>query len=566
MTEKTTGQHDSTIKGPGFAAFIDLHDSTYAWDQNADTAAEMIRELYGSVETAADQHGGHVGNFTGDGFLLLFASVENSILCLSRIIQDWEKIRGKYIEKYSATGIAVPDEHFLALRTGISFGNFGPLAIKNTVHYSGSGINKAQRCEAASKDYFSNAAIGALKFPNYVFLDSSAENLIQVRSDFLVSGQLSAQFKGYFQPAPAAEKPEFETRKQFIYAVWPKEKAGSAGASAAELEKLALAQTKSDIGDRLMLAAQAVKSGRMLHELSESAMGTNRKKLLEETVKAYRDALAAYTAEVSPEEYGRINNSLGSALNDQAFTLTGEEKRRNFEEAAAAHRRALRVYSAVSAPKDYAIAQNGLGHVFRHQADLLAGEEKKRKLSEALTAFSEALRMWSLASEPSLYSKARSDLGNILYDQAEFLAGEEKKRKLSEAVASYKEALKTMTADSAPEYYALTQTNLGVALKEQAGLTAGREKEQKLSEAVAAYKETLRVHTFDAAPSDYALTQNRIGNAFGDQAELLAWHRRIGSPERTFLVHGEELAMKAFAGLLAGSRVDMPALNQAFEL
>ncbi len=55
-------------------------------------------------------------------------------------------------------------------------------------------------------------------------------------------------------------------------------------------------------------------------------------------------------------------------------------------------------------------------------------------------------------------------------------------------------------------------------------------------------------------------------SAHADQAELLAWHRRIGSPERTFLVHGEELAMKAFAGLLAGSRVDMPALNQAFEL
>lgn len=72
-----------SIKGPGFAAFIDLHDSTYAWDQNADTASEMIRELYSAVAAAADKHCGQVGNFTGDGFLLLFTSVENSILCLS---------------------------------------------------------------------------------------------------------------------------------------------------------------------------------------------------------------------------------------------------------------------------------------------------------------------------------------------------------------------------------------------------------------------------------------------------------------------------------------------------
>ena len=55
-------------------------------------------------------------------------------------------------------------------------------------------------------------------------------------------------------------------------------------------------------------------------------------------------------------------------------------------------------------------------------------------------------------------------------------------------------------------------------------------------------------------------------SAHADQAELLAWHRKTGSPERTFLVHGEELAMAKFAERLAGSRVDMPALNQAYEL
>ncbi|MGD8926696.1 MAG: MBL fold metallo-hydrolase, partial [Thioalkalispiraceae bacterium] len=55
-------------------------------------------------------------------------------------------------------------------------------------------------------------------------------------------------------------------------------------------------------------------------------------------------------------------------------------------------------------------------------------------------------------------------------------------------------------------------------------------------------------------------------SAHADQAELLAWHRKIDSPERTFLVHGEEEVMGRFATLLQDTRVDMPALGQSFKL
>lgn len=55
-------------------------------------------------------------------------------------------------------------------------------------------------------------------------------------------------------------------------------------------------------------------------------------------------------------------------------------------------------------------------------------------------------------------------------------------------------------------------------------------------------------------------------SAHADQEELLAWHHQIGRPERTILVHGEEDAMTHFAGLLSDTRVEMPALNQAYEL
>jgi metallo-beta-lactamase family protein len=55
-------------------------------------------------------------------------------------------------------------------------------------------------------------------------------------------------------------------------------------------------------------------------------------------------------------------------------------------------------------------------------------------------------------------------------------------------------------------------------------------------------------------------------SAHADQAELLAWHRRVGAPERTFLVHGEEETMHSFASLLENTRVEMPAPHQEFQV
>lgn len=55
-------------------------------------------------------------------------------------------------------------------------------------------------------------------------------------------------------------------------------------------------------------------------------------------------------------------------------------------------------------------------------------------------------------------------------------------------------------------------------------------------------------------------------SAHADQAELLDWHRQIGNPKRTFLVHGEEAAMQHFASLLTDTQVFMPSLDESYEL
>jgi metallo-beta-lactamase family protein len=54
-------------------------------------------------------------------------------------------------------------------------------------------------------------------------------------------------------------------------------------------------------------------------------------------------------------------------------------------------------------------------------------------------------------------------------------------------------------------------------------------------------------------------------SAHADQAELLAWHGRTRAA-RTFLVHGDERVMRAFARRLGDRRAEMPALHEAFEL
>ena len=48
-------------------------------------------------------------------------------------------------------------------------------------------------------------------------------------------------------------------------------------------------------------------------------------------------------------------------------------------------------------------------------------------------------------------------------------------------------------------------------------------------------------------------------SAHADQAELLTWHQQTGNPATTFLVHGEDDSMHAFAKKLKDTRLKMPA-------
>ncbi|HLN08813.1 MAG TPA: MBL fold metallo-hydrolase, partial [Xanthobacteraceae bacterium] len=92
----------------------------------------------------------------------------------------------------------------------------------------------------------------------------------------------------------------------------------------------------------------------------------------------------------------------------------------------------------------------------------------------------------------------------------------------------------------------------------------GYQAERTLGRQIVEGARSVRIFGEDVAVHAQVHTINGL-SAHADQAELLAWHRHTGAA-RTFLTHGEAPTMEAFAAKLSGTRVEMPALGQSFEL
>ena len=86
----------------GAALILDLKDSSFVWDQSKELAHQIITRLREWVEkTMQDQvYGAEIGNFTGDGFLVVFPSAEQAIHFAARLIDDWEAPRSEFEKKF----------------------------------------------------------------------------------------------------------------------------------------------------------------------------------------------------------------------------------------------------------------------------------------------------------------------------------------------------------------------------------------------------------------------------------------------------------------------------------
>jgi tetratricopeptide (TPR) repeat protein len=503
----------------GFAAFLDLHDSTFAWNQNATLARSVIAMLAKTVQDACAKSQMQIGNFTGDGFLLLFEGTDAGlpVRALAAIIESWEVHRKEMLGQFKSEKVAFPDKSALKLRAAVSFGRYYAVdVVKGRADFAGEAINLAQRCFVAAKPYFEKSGTQWKKFKQgqCVFITQNCENLVDPKADFIWSEQLLVTFPGYKEQA--SEKNLRKEAGQFIIGLWPRTTKASSPPRPSALPPANLAR-----------AAGYVETGNRLFDVAQGTAGSARRALIEQSVAAYREALRVYTYEAMPADYAMTQNNLGNALGDQADLLEGAPRREKLDAAIAAYREALRIHTYEAMPVQYAGTQNNLGTALRDQAALLEGAPQREKLNDAVAAFREALRVFTYEAMPAYYAMTQNNLGTALGDQAALLEGAPKQEKLEAAVAAFREALRVFTYEAMPVQYAGTQNNLGNALGDQAALLEGAPKQEKLDDAVAAFSEALRIRTYEAMPTDYAMTQNNLGATLCDQAALLE-----GTPRR----------------------------------
>lgn len=529
---------------PGFAAFLDLRDSTYVWNQNPDLAEEILNRLAATVRDSSKAWQGNTGNFTGDGFLVLFPDAEYAVRGLAEIIDAWEPKRKRFCLQLKNKGAPLPDDRSLILRTGVAFGHYRLFRGAERDDVAGEAINRASRCENASKKHFESDIPGAsLAVWQRVFVTQNVFDLIQNKSDFWYSAQLIAELKGYERPTPSGHAQSVD----HIVAMWPKIKRSAKAVTRVpqrRLRQVAREASRVDVADRLLAAVREAEIGDELRGAADGSLGRAAGRLLDRAISTYKKALSAVTVADSAVQFATIQNSLGIALANRARLVAGGDRARRLEQAVAAFSEALKVRTLESSPVQYAITQNNLGNALGDEAGHLTGAVRAQRLQQAVRAYREALRVLTLELSPTKYAAAQNNLGATLRDQARFLDGGEQAECLEQAVQACREALKVRTLESYPGDYAMTQSNLGATLADKARLRDAPERLELLEEALGAYRQAFKVWTLDSSPTYYAMAQNNLGAALADKAELLSGSEKAEILEQAVASFREALKVR----------------------
>ena len=515
----------SQRSNPGFAAALDPRDLTYVWNQNPDLAEQILTRLADTVRGAVKTWQGRIGNFTGDGFLLMFPQAEYAVRGLAAAIDAWEPHRRQFSEELFKLNAPLPDERSLMLRTGIAHGHYRIFRGMERNDIAGEVVSRTSRYEGASKAHFEADILeGSLAPHQRIFVTQDVFNLIESKADYWYS--LRVEFRGSDRRTASGLAPPSD----HIVALWPKSERTADQIAAVSPEKLlraARGTSRLDVADRLVEAARRIGLAEPLIQVERDSPGRPAaREILLRAIPIYREALELIPADESPARWTGIQNNLGAALRRLANLHAGPERAARLAEAASAYRETLKVRTLESSPADYAMTQNNLSTVLCDEAELLAGPERAECLTEAVRAGREALRVYRLESSALQYAMTQNNLGNSLRRQAELLAGPERAARLTDTVSAFREALRVYAPESSPADYATTQYNLGVALRDQAELLAGTECVARLAEAASALREALKVYTLESSPAEYASTQNNLGVALHDQAELLTWPER----------------------------------------
>src|SRR5687768_16187645 len=386
----------------GFAAFLDLRDSTYVWNQNPDLAEEALAALARTVESATGQWQGRIGNFTGDGFLALFATADHAIRGLAEVIEAWEPQRRALCKSLARRGTQPPDDCSLMVRSGIAHGRYHVmrlLAGASGADVAGEAINRASRCTAAAKPYFATAPVAtALAIQQRIFVTQDVFNLVGDKDGYWHSARLPVEFNGYERPTSGG----LVTTPDHIVAVWPK-----AGASASEftrtpgesLKRAASAASRVEVADRLVAAVAAATR-------AQAPLGKPGKDALLAAVAAYRDALESLPEHDLQPQRAEVHSRLGFAHAALADMLAPPERRTRLDDALQAFKDALALIDSDDDPEQAGAVNSNIAGIRRRQSELVPPAERAHYLTEAVRALRNVLQTGRYIADPNRHSIA----------------------------------------------------------------------------------------------------------------------------------------------------------------
>ncbi len=415
-------------KGPkplvGAALMLDLQDSTFVWDQRPALAREVIDTLDRNVKTLleeSDKYRGTIGNFTGDGYLLLFELPEHAVNFCARLISAWEEPRRTFEKQLDLR----PDKKYLLLRSGVEFGRY------HRIHreYVGSAINRAQRCEAGSKKYVDKVLLkreGNLPSHFVVYVTQSVRDNIQI-SNYHLSRQLEVEFKGIEDFDQETE--DYTAPKTFIYALWPRSLTGDESeflVDSAEARKVAEAISLSEASAWLLGEADGY-IDRARGKVDDFATS-----LIEKSIGQYTDLL---TRTDLPEKIrSTLNWKLTDARKRRRGRPRGPRSRNELEKRVERCQERLSDDLLQKAPDRYALAQGSLGDALLYLAGLVAGSERADKLERAIRAYEAALTVYSEQDYPTDHAMIRDKLVAAREEQVKAAAAGERSAETNHAL------------------------------------------------------------------------------------------------------------------------------------
>jgi len=144
------------------AVFSDLERQSLAWGRTPRaTMVAAIAEYRYVAESLASQYGARHRNFTGDGHLFLFESIDGAVQFSLKLIEQWQASRSQL-----KSLVGLPP---MPLRLGCHLGECTPLEGEAWV---GRGINLAKRVEGAAEPdtlYVTETVLEFMDLPVYDF-------------------------------------------------------------------------------------------------------------------------------------------------------------------------------------------------------------------------------------------------------------------------------------------------------------------------------------------------------------------------------------------------------------